>query len=109
MEDFPIVVETYRECLDEDLDLPRLRALLDGIADGSIRVVEHRGQVPSPFVNALRFAFTGRFLYEWDEPRRVDRPDGPPTEVSTGLLDPLLDASSYAPWLDPDANAGRRR
>ncbi len=25
--DFPIVLETFRECLDDDLDLPRLRAL----------------------------------------------------------------------------------
>ena len=32
--DFPIVVETYRECLDDDLDLPRLRAFLDAIAGG---------------------------------------------------------------------------
>ncbi len=29
--DFPIVLETVRECLDDDLDLPRLRALLDAI------------------------------------------------------------------------------
>ena len=28
--DFPIVVETYRECLDDDLDLPRLRDLPPG-------------------------------------------------------------------------------
>ena len=33
MPDFPIVVETYRECLVDDLDLPRLRAFLDGIAE----------------------------------------------------------------------------
>src|SRR5205807_3821053 len=36
--DFPIVVETYRECLNDDLDLPRLRAFLDGVAAGTIRV-----------------------------------------------------------------------
>ena len=32
--DFPIVLETVRECLDDDLDLPRLRALLDAIQIG---------------------------------------------------------------------------
>ena len=32
--DFPIVLETVRECLDDDLDLPRLRALLDAIQRG---------------------------------------------------------------------------
>lgn len=103
--DFPIVVETYRECLDHDLDLPRLRAFLDAIVGGSIRVVERRGQTPSPFAAGLVFAFTSAFLYEWDEPRRADRPEGR-GDVTDGMLDPLLDTSagsSYAPWLDPEA------
>src|SRR5204863_7730601 len=47
--DFPIVVETYRECLNDDLDLPRLRAFLDGVASGATRVVARRGEVASPF------------------------------------------------------------
>src|SRR5262249_56146293 len=33
--DFPIVVETFRECLDDDLDLPRLVAFLDRIGSGT--------------------------------------------------------------------------
>ena len=36
--DFPIVLETVRECLDDDLDLPRLRALLEAIQSGEVRV-----------------------------------------------------------------------
>ena len=32
--DFPIVVETFRECLSQDLDLPRLRFVLDQIRPG---------------------------------------------------------------------------
>ena len=71
--DFPIVVETYRECLDDDLDLPRLRAFLDAIAAGAIRVVGRRGEIPSPFASELIFRFTPQYLYEWDEPRRGDR------------------------------------
>ena len=51
--DFPVVVETYRECLNDDLDLPRLRTFLDAIASGEIRVVTRRGEVPSPFVSEL--------------------------------------------------------
>ncbi len=34
--DFPILLETVRECLDDDLDLPRLRSLLDAIASGAV-------------------------------------------------------------------------
>ncbi len=44
--DFPIVLETYRECLDDDLDLPRVRAFLDAIQNGSIRVVRSTGGDP---------------------------------------------------------------
>ena len=69
---------------------------------GTIRVVDARGEAPSPFASGLIFTFTRAFLYEWDEPRRPDRPDRPP-EVTDGMLDPLLDPGSYARWLDPDA------
>ena len=102
--DFPIVVETYRECLNDDLDIPRLRALLDSVADGTTRVVERRGEVPSPFASELIFKFMQTYLYEWDEPRRGD-PTRRPAEVDADLLDPLLDPSTAALWLDPDAVA----
>ena len=98
--DFPIVVETYRECLEDDLDLPRLRAFLTAIADGSIRVVSRRADIPSPFASSLVFRFTGAFLYEWDQPRgdsrRAPVPDG-------DLLDELLDPEIASRWIDPDA------
>ena len=102
--DFPIVVETYRECLNDDLDIPRLKALLNSVADGSTRVVERRGEIPSPFASELIFKFMQTYLYEWDNPRRAD-PNRRPTEVDADLLDPLLDPSTAALWLDPDAVA----
>ena len=100
--DFPIVVETYRECLDDDLDLPRLRAFLDGIADGSTRVVAHRGEIASPFASDLIFRFTQAYTYEWDQPRRGDLPPAP-AAVSDDLLDPLLRPGASADLLDPTA------
>jgi ATP-dependent helicase Lhr and Lhr-like helicase len=92
MADFPIVVETYRECLVDDLDLPRLRSFLDAIQDGSIQVVARDGELPSPFASDLIFKFTQTFLYEWDEPKRDSSPRGDPVEV--GLLDALLEPSA---------------
>src|SRR5947199_10793810 len=71
--DFPVVVETYRECLNDDLDLPRLRAFLDALGAGEIRVVARRAEVASPFASARIFRFTAQCLYEWDQPRRADR------------------------------------
>lgn len=102
--DFPIVVETYRECLDDDLDLPSLRSFLDAVQSGEIHVATHRGQVSSPFTSELVFAFTLKFLYEWDEPVRpaVER-SGP--IVDEADLDPLLDPASRRMWLSDDAVA----
>ncbi len=78
--DFPIVVETYRECLDEDLDLPRLRTFLDDVASGTIRVATKSGNVPSPFASELIFRFTSEIpATNGTEPRartsRSSRPD----------------------------------
>ena len=92
MADFPIVVETYRECLADDLDLPRLRGFLDAIEGGAIRVVARDGEVPSPFASDLIFKFTQTFLYQWDEPRRDPPAGGDPVDLQ--LLDSLLEPSA---------------
>jgi ATP-dependent Lhr-like helicase len=102
--DFPIVVETLRECLDDDLDLPRLRSFLDAISSGSIRVVRQRREIPSPFVSELIFLFTAAYLYEWDEPRSSERK---PLDavVDQDLLEPLLRSDGRGELLDPQAIA----
>jgi ATP-dependent Lhr-like helicase len=92
--DFPIVVETYRECLDDDLDLPRLKDLLRKVSDGSIRVVRRAGELPSPFAGDLIFRFTMNYIYEWDEPKRPDRTSSG-ADVST-LLDSLIEPGAIA-------------
>jgi len=100
--DFPIVVETARECLDDDLDLPRLRSLLDSIQSGAIQVVRRRGEIPSPFTSELIFVFTAAQIYEWDQPKRSDRkPVG--SVVDEDLLQPLLRGGPLDDWLDPQA------
>ncbi|MHC5543785.1 hypothetical protein ACYOEI_36625, partial [Singulisphaera rosea] len=101
--DFPIVVETYRECLDDDLDLTRLRSFIGGIATKTIRIVSRRGEVASPFASDLIFRFTSQYLYQWDEPNRGDRPKGR-AFVDEDILAPLLLGSGVADRLiDPDA------
>ncbi len=64
--DFPIVVETFRECLHDHLDVPRTRALLRDIASGSVRVQSLRLEAPSPFAAALLFSFQSASMYEYD-------------------------------------------
>jgi ATP-dependent Lhr-like helicase len=100
--DFPIVVETVRECLDDDLDLPRFRSLLEEVTTGKIRVERRRGEIPSPFTSELIFLFTAAHLYEWDEPKRSDR-EPISAVVDLDLLEPLLRGGSLDDWLLPQA------
>jgi len=67
--DFPIVVETYRDCLRDVLDMPHLEQLLGRIQSGDIRVVPIETIVPSPVAAGLLFHFISVQMYEWDAPK----------------------------------------
>lgn len=100
--DHPLVVETFRECLEDDLDLPRLRALLDAIAGGSIRLVTRAAETASPFASDLIFQFTPSFIYQWDEPRRSEpRPAG--SAVDEDFLGAVLRSPDAARLIEPQA------
>lgn len=66
--DFPILLETARECLQDVYDLAALRELLVGVARRKLRLVEVETAAPSPFANALLFDYIGQFMYEGDSP-----------------------------------------
>ena len=66
--DFPITLETYREVLQDDFDLPALHEILSGIAQRSIAVTEVETNSPSPFAVSLLFEFVASFMYEGDTP-----------------------------------------
>jgi ATP-dependent Lhr-like helicase len=65
---FPILLETYRECLRDVFDLPGLVALLRDIEKRVVRVENVESQQPSPFASSLLFNYVGNFIYEGDAP-----------------------------------------
>ena len=65
---FPIVIETYRECLQDVFDVPALVELLSAIRRREVRVVEVETQHPSPFASSLQFSYVSAFMYEGDVP-----------------------------------------
>ncbi len=71
--DFPIVLEAYRECLRDVLDLPGLRALLDGLARRELELVEVETPNPSPFSSSLLFDYIATYMYEGDAPNAERR------------------------------------
>src|SRR5690606_17211294 len=64
--DFPVLLETWRTCLQDELDLERLRELLGRVERGEIEVVEVTTQRPSPFAGGLGWQQTNRLMYEDD-------------------------------------------
>jgi ATP-dependent Lhr-like helicase len=67
--DFPIVAETYREVLQDVLDLPHLEQVLAGIQAGAIEVVTVESLRPSPVAQSLLWSFASVYMYEWDAPK----------------------------------------
>ncbi len=65
---FPIVLETYRECLQDVFDLPALRGILRNIRTRSLDVVEVETATASPFASSLLFDYVATYMYEDDTP-----------------------------------------
>jgi ATP-dependent Lhr-like helicase len=65
---FPILLETYRECLQDVFDLAALRELMERIERRDVRLVEVDTPAPSPFASALQFGYVAAFMYEGDQP-----------------------------------------
>ena len=66
--EFPIVLETMRECLTDVFDLDGLLEVQRQIASRSLRLVEVETKEPSPFAKSLLFGYVGAFVYEGDVP-----------------------------------------
>ncbi len=67
-ERFPLVLETYRECLRDVFDLAGLKSILTAISQRSIRVRCVQTSKPSPFAATLLFNYTANYLYDGDAP-----------------------------------------
>jgi ATP-dependent Lhr-like helicase len=65
---FPLLLETYRECLRDVFDLPGLQELLRQVQDRRIRVLTVDTRVPSPFAASLLFSYVANFIYDGDAP-----------------------------------------
>jgi ATP-dependent Lhr-like helicase len=70
---FPILVETYRDVLNDAFDMPGLRSVLTSLAEGEIRVHVTATDAPSPFAASLMFGFVMDWLYGDDTPRAEQR------------------------------------
>ncbi len=65
---FPIVLETYRSCLQDTFDLPALKELLRQLRSRKIRLHPVETNSPSPFARSLVFSYVAAYLYQGDAP-----------------------------------------
>ncbi|MEV0063930.1 DEAD/DEAH box helicase [Nocardia sp. NPDC050718] len=97
--DFPILLETVRECLRDVYDLPSLRDLLTKVARREVRLIDVETASPSPFANALLFSYIGQFLYDGDSPLAERRAAA--LALDSSLLAELLGRVELRELLDP--------
>jgi len=91
-EDFPIVAETYRDCLRDVLDLAHMEEMLQGIQRGEIEVIPIETVVPSPVAASLLYDFISQYMYEQDQPKAERQIQA--LMVGRDLLTQILDDSS---------------
>ncbi len=101
--DFPIVLETYRECLRDVLDLPGLQELLRGISTRELSLVEVQTQSASPFAGSLLFDYVATYMYEGDTPSAERRAAA--LSLDRELLRELLGQEELRELIDPGALA----
>src|SRR2546423_829321 len=65
---FPVILETYRECLQDVFDLPSLKRLLQGLKTRELDLVEIETQSASPYSASLLFDYIATYMYEDDTP-----------------------------------------
>jgi len=93
-EDFPILLETWRDCLAREFDLDALGRLLDELHAGTIEVSEARTAGGSPFTESILWRRTNTLLYEDDSSRGMQR-----TSLTERLLGEVLRSPRLRPKL----------
>jgi ATP-dependent helicase Lhr and Lhr-like helicase len=100
---FPVILETYRECLQDVFDLPALKRLLTGLRARSLDLVDVETASASPFSASLLFDYVATYMYEDDTPRAERRAQV--LALDRDLLRELLGQEELRELLDRDAIA----
>ncbi|HEX5246069.1 MAG TPA: DEAD/DEAH box helicase [Gaiellaceae bacterium] len=100
---FPIVLETYRECLQDVFDLPALKKLLHGLQTREIDLVDVETASASPFASSLLFDYIATYMYEDDTPPAERRAQA--LSLDRDLLRELLGQEELRELIDVDALA----
>lgn len=99
--DFPIILETYRECLRDVLDVEGLREILTRLHSRDLTLVEVETQTASPMASSLLFDYVATYMYEGDTPNAERRAAA--LSLDRDLLRELLGQDELRDLIDPGA------
>src|ERR1700761_5000166 len=99
--EFPIVLETFRECLRDVLDVPGLIQLLTALQRREITMVEVETPTASPYASSLLFDYVATYMYEGDTPNAERRAAA--LSLDRDLLRELLGQEELRDLIDPGA------
>ena len=95
-DDFPILLETWRTCLQDEFDLENLQLVLQEIESGVISWTETRTQKPSPMAQGMSWDQINKFMYLEDQPLK-DR-----SNLSQNLLAEIVFSPNLRPAVPTD-------
>ena len=98
---FPIILETYRECLRDVLDVPGLQDILRRLHSRELSLVEVETPTASPFASSLLFDYVATYMYEGDTPNAERRAAA--LSLDRDLLRELLGQDELRDLIDPEA------
>jgi ATP-dependent Lhr-like helicase len=91
-DDFPILLETWRTCLQDEFDLDGLKQVLEEIETGEITWSIAYTSRPSPFASGLTWNQVDKYMYQVDQP----------ASTASALRSNLLQDVVFNPELRPE-------
>jgi len=67
-DDFPVLLEAWRTCLQDEFDIEHLHQVLAELESGAIQWSEAHTYYPSPMAQSLTWRQTNQYVYMTDEP-----------------------------------------
>ncbi|MBN1533655.1 MAG: DEAD/DEAH box helicase [Spirochaetes bacterium] len=98
--DFPILLETWRTCLQDEFDLAHAEQVLREVESGEILVTERTTGAPSPFASGIVYRQVEKYMYE------DDRPVSGPSRLSDNLIREVALDGALRPAIEKETIAG---
>ena len=98
LDNFPILLETWRACLGDEFDMPAAREALADLETGAIATSTTEVSAPTPFAAGIAFDQVSRYMYADDTPERQA-----PSSLSENLIRQAVYDQRLRPSIAPAA------